>query len=514
MGLFDVFKKKETINSPKAINSQQAQFQKVYSLVSKEKFGVCYNYVVSRVLNATTYQSTSTLNAEGAAVLEERKIRENEKIDENVDNIVSIDDVKKITDGLFVENVRPEIVCKKIIAAFKQIGAQNQIKLQLIDEFCKEIKKMTDTFDEAFMRCVNINEGSHKTVRTMSNQAYSERTSTGLGFGILTSSIGTAALYTVMNAHEHKRQLNAQNAQINSSVNAMNRGSGEVLYTSVMELYDAYQKDMNGILISFQEILENKDKLQEAEEKLMPKNRTTISSNMILSASVILSALYKIGKPCSEIELMEIEECRKYSHQNIAATTKRMHDLGVLGKDIKDKIRYFYPIPDSFEEAMKMMGITEKAIEDAKSQSPKGNNTLLDLNDEELVVQMCNCPDCKKSVSVHAVACPYCGYPVKKNFYTNLYNKEPLEGEEGKMAPKSQCIVKLWILTQYFDMLVTELPRTADKISTWVTKNARILNCITENNVAELSKSPESDYKKINRFLRHEAELNRYRRNK
>lgn len=232
MGLFDVFKKKETINSPQAINSQQAQFQKVYSLVSKEKFGVCYNYVVSRVLNATTYQSTSTLNAEGAAVLEERKIRENEKIDENVDNIVSIDDVKKITDGLFVENVRPEIVCKKIIAAFKQIGAQNQIKLQLIDEFCKEIKKMTDTFDEAFMRCVNINEGSHKTVRTMSNQAYSERTSTGLGFGILTSSIGTAALYTVMNAHEHKRQLNAQNAQINSSVNAMNRGSGEVLYTS------------------------------------------------------------------------------------------------------------------------------------------------------------------------------------------------------------------------------------------------------------------------------------------
>ena len=138
MGLFDVFKKKETINSPQAINSQQAQFQKVYSLVSKEKFGVCYNYVVSRVLNATTYQSTSTLNAEGAAVLEERKIRENEKIDENVDNIVSIDDVKKITDGLFVENVRPEIVCKKIIAAFKQIGAQNQIKLQLIDEFCKE----------------------------------------------------------------------------------------------------------------------------------------------------------------------------------------------------------------------------------------------------------------------------------------------------------------------------------------------------------------------------------------
>ena len=169
MGLFDVFKKKENINSQKTINSQQAQFQKVYSLVSNEKFAVCYNYVVRRVLNATTYQSTSTLNSEGAAILEERKIRENEKTDDIVDNIVSIEDVKKMTDGLFVENVRPEIVCKKIMAAFRQIGTQNQIKIQLIDELCKEIMKMTDTFDEAFMRCVNINEESHRTVRTMSN---------------------------------------------------------------------------------------------------------------------------------------------------------------------------------------------------------------------------------------------------------------------------------------------------------------------------------------------------------
>lgn len=375
MGLFDVFKKKENINSQKTINSQQAQFQKVYSLVSNEKFAVCYNYVVRRVLNATTYQSTSTLNSEGAAILEERKIRENEKTDEIVDNIISIEDVKKMTDGLFVENVRPEIVCKKNMAAFRQIGTQTQIKIQLIDELCKEIMKMTDTFDEAFMRCVNINEESHRTVRTMSNQAYGERTSTGLGFGILTSSIGTAALYTVMNEHEHQRQLNAQSAQINSSVNAMDRGSGEVLYNSVMELYDAYQKDMNRVLISFQAILENKDKLQEAEEKVMQnlvqKNDTTISPNMIPKALDILSALYKIGKPCSVSELMKIDECRRYSHQSIAATTKRMCDLGVLGKDIKDQIMFFYPIPDSLEKGMEIMGITEEAIGDVKIQPQK-----------------------------------------------------------------------------------------------------------------------------------------------
>ena len=374
MGLFDVFKKKENINSPKAINPQQAQFQKIYSLVSKEKFGVCYNYVVSRVLNATTYQSTSTLNAEGAAVLEERKTRENEKIDENLDIIVSIDDLKKMTDGLFAENVRPEIVCKKIIAAFRQIGTQNHVKLYLIDEFCREIKKMTDTFDEAFMGCVNINEGSHKTVRAMSDQAYDERTSTGLGFGILTSSIGTAALYTVMNEHEHKRQLNAQNAQINSSVNAVNKGSGEVLYTSVMELYDAYQKDMNEILVSFQAILENKDKLQEAEEKVIQnqvrKCDTTISHNMLLRAPAILRTLYKTGKPCSVSELWEMEECRKYSHQSIAATTRRMYELGVLGKDFKNQKMYFYPIPDSLEEAMEIMGITEKTIGDTLIYPP------------------------------------------------------------------------------------------------------------------------------------------------
>lgn len=511
MGLFDVFKKKETINSPKNVNSQQAQFQKVYSLVSNEKFGVCYNYVVRRVLNATTYQSTSTLNAEGAAILEERKIRENEKTDDIVDNIVSIEDVKKMTDRLFVENVRPEIVCKKIMAAFRQIGTQNQIKIQLIDELCKEIMKMTNTFDEAFMRCVNINEESHRMVRTMSNQAYGERTSTGLGFGILTSSIGTAALYTVMNEHEHQRQLNAQSAQINSSVNAMDRGSGEVLYNSAMELYDAYQKDMNRVLISFHAILEDKDKLQEAEEKVMQnlaqKNDTTISSNMIPKALDILSALYKIGgKPCTVSELlMEIEECRNYTNQSIAATARKMVERGVLGTDIKDKKRYFYPIPDSLENAMEIMGITEKTIEEAKSQLPQNNDTLLDLNYEELEVQICNCPCCNKSVSVQAVACPDCGYPVKKNFYTNLYNKEPLE--QGKVT-KRQYIVKLWILARYLDMPVTELPRKVNQINTWVAENAGILNRIKEDDVVTLSKSPESDFGKIIGFLQHEAELN------
>ena len=513
MGLFDVFKKKENINSQKTINSQQAQFQKVYRLVSNEKFAVCYNYVVRRVLNATTYQSTSTLNAEGAAILEERKIRENEKTDDIVDNIVSIEDVKKMTDGLFVENVRPEIVCKKIMAAFRQIGTQNQIKIQLIDELCKEIMKMTDTFDEAFMRCVNINEESHRTVRTMSNQAYGERTSTGLGFGILTSSIGTAALYTVMNAHEHQRQLNAQSAQINSSVNAMDRGSGEVLYNSVMELYDAYQKDMNRVLISFQAILEDKDKLQEAEEKVkqnqVRQSDMAISRNVILRAPAILSALYKAGKPCSVSELMEIEECRKYSNQSIAATARSMIERGVLGRDIKDQKMYFYPIPDSLENAMEIMGITEKTIEEAKSQLPQNNDTLLDLNYEELEVQICNCPCCNKSVSVQAVACPDCGYPVKKNFYTSLYNKEPLEQEK---VTKRQYIVKLWILARYLDMPVTELPRKVNQINTWVAENAGILNRIKEDDVVALSKSPESDFGKIIGFLKHEEELHRFDR--
>ena len=509
MGLFDSFKKKE------AVNSQQAQFQKVYNLVSSEKFSVCYNYVARRILNATTYQSTSTLNSEAKAVLEEKKIRENENIDENVGNIVSIDDVKKITDRLFAESVRPEIVCKKITAAFKQIGTQNHIKPDLTDEFCREIEKMTDTFDEAFMRCVNISENSHKAVRTMSDQAYDERTSTGLGFGILTSSIGTAALYTIMNAHEHKRQLNAQDARINSSVNALNKGNGEVLYTSVMELYDAYQKDVNDILISVQTILTNKDKLQEAEEKILQnrvqKSDTIISRSAIPIATAILSALYKVGKPCTMSELMGIDECSNYNPQNIAATCKRMFDSGILEKDIKNKKMYFYPIPNSLEEAMKKMEITEKAMKDAKSQPKNNSDVLLDLNYEELEVQICSCPCCNKSVSVQAVACPDCGYPIKKNFYTNLYNQQPLE--QGK-ATKKLYIVKLWILAQYLDMPVTELPRKVNQINTWVVENGRMLNRITENDVAALSKSPEYDYGKIKLFLKHEEELDRLRNGK
>jgi hypothetical protein len=58
-------------------------------------------------------------------------------------------------------------------------------------------------------------------------------------------------------------------------------------------------------------------------------------------------------------------------------------------------------------------------------------------------------------------------------------------------------------------MPVTELPRMTKQIDTWVIENSRMLNCITEGDVAVLSKSPKDDYEKIKFFLRHEEELHK-----
>ena len=506
MGFFDAFKKKEVVNP------QQAQFQKIYSLVSTEKFGVCYNFVARRMLNATTYQMTSTLNAETKAVLEEKKTRDAEQIDENVSNIAGINNLMQMTADLFVENVRPEIVCKKITAVLKLIGTNNQIKTNITDEYCWEIEKMTSTFDDAFMRCVNISESGHKVARTMSDQAYAERTSTGLGFGVLTSNIGTAALYTVMNAHEHKRQLAAQDTMISGTVNVLNQGNMEVLYDSVMELYGAYQQDVKNVLLSVQEILTDKNKLQEAEEKVSHGcesvkgkiESANLPPQMIPVAVSALKTLYKVGKPCTISELRYYEECCCYSNQKLAATMREISDRGILKKVYNNKL-YFFPALSSLEESLQQMGITEEAVkEEEGSTRPNTGDIPLDLNYEELEEQMCNCPCCHKSVSVRAVACPDCGYPIKKNHLINLYNQQPII--EGKTTKKLYT-VKLWILAQYLDMPVTELPRMNKQIDTWVIENSKMFNCITESDVAVLSKSPKDDYEKIKLFLEHEETL-------
>jgi hypothetical protein len=188
---------------------------------------------------------------------------------------------------------------------------------------------------------------------------------------------------------------------------------------------------------------------------------------------------------------------------------KGMSDRGILKKvnNLENNKLYFSPALDSLEEALKQMGITEKMLKEEEGSKRLNTSDIpLDLNYEELEAQMSICPCCQKSVSVRAVACPDCGYPISKNHFISLYNQQPVL--EDKPTKKS-CVVKLWILAQYLEMPVTELPRMTRQIDTWVAENSKMLSRITESDVAVLSRSSKDDYEKIKFFLRHEEELHK-----
>lgn len=71
----------------------------------------------------------------------------------------------------------------------------------------------------------------------------------------------------------------------------------------------------------------------------------------------ILNALYKAEKPCTILEMQKIElSCMIYSNQKLSAAARQLVEKKVIEKIIENCKVYFKAIPDSKDEAVKMLG--------------------------------------------------------------------------------------------------------------------------------------------------------------
>ena len=94
--------------------------------------------------------------------------------------------------------------------------------------------------------------------------------------------------------------------------------------------------------------------IQEREQKETAINKNAIDKHSI--AMAILNALYTAEKPCTITEMRTIESCEGYSNQSLSAIARELVNCNIVERIIENNKMYFKAIPDSKDEAIKMLG--------------------------------------------------------------------------------------------------------------------------------------------------------------
>ena len=92
---------------------------------------------------------------------------------------------------------------------------------------------------------------------------------------------------------------------------------------------------------------------QESEQRRQEMEEYKRKRHSIQEA--ILNALYTIGRPCTISEMQTIESCKGYSNQNISVHLRQLIQCGIVERIIENKKAYFKAIPNSKDEAIKMV---------------------------------------------------------------------------------------------------------------------------------------------------------------
>ncbi len=96
------------------------------------------------------------------------------------------------------------------------------------------------------------------------------------------------------------------------------------------------------------------EEIQQMREKYAQKRK--FQQPQIPVAEAILNALYKAEKPCTISEMQNIDEaCKEYSNQELSSIARQLIDKKIIEKIVENHKAYFKAIPDSKDEAVKML---------------------------------------------------------------------------------------------------------------------------------------------------------------
>jgi hypothetical protein len=158
-----------------------------------------------------------------------------------------------------------------------------------------------------------------------------------------------------------------------------------------------------------------------------------------------------------------------------------------------------------WDESLEDADYVKECIEITKEKqklSVQANKKLVYKDRDLSIAETCTCPVCLESVSPRNDLCSQCGYPIKNHYFKELYASA--ECRENK---KEKIVIKMWVLSQYLGIKVSELPEKQREMNEWAFNNAKVLEKITEEDIRNLSDNPKDDYVAITEFLDYTKEF-------
>lgn len=225
-------KKEKEENAP--LVGEAKKFHEIYMLAPNESFSRLYTRFMSKFLTLKNYEQTESVNAECKALLKESKIRE---------SFIENYKCKKMNQGeLFseidlwiAERVRPEVIQKRLFECLEMItnSKTDEEKAKIL----APIIEATLIFNSGYFKYMDDKDGWEEMTRSIAEKQYNNISVKGLGFGLITSSVSNAVLFSAMDTLEKHKQIRNQTSAIWSKTNSIEKKQADELYKKIMELY-------------------------------------------------------------------------------------------------------------------------------------------------------------------------------------------------------------------------------------------------------------------------------------
>lgn len=221
------------------------QASEIFELCSSENFNHFFNEIAKILFCSTSFQITKTFSEESKAALNERKRREvveyyTSNIEIQKRTIKNIRDVLKKWEKA---KVRPEIIVERLINI---LAEKNKVKASIIKEnYVEGLKEILDKFDEAYNKEIKWFVKQSNNVRNESKIAHDNKNVTGLNYGIITNSVGSAMAYDFLNNREMNKQSQQQDYKIEDNQNYYEKSTLAGIYKRTIKLYKDFINDID-----------------------------------------------------------------------------------------------------------------------------------------------------------------------------------------------------------------------------------------------------------------------------
>lgn len=206
-------------------------FMNCFMVLSRGNYITASVTVKSQILNALPGQEGNlTLLLDAITIIESQKMRQSNY---EISGLQSKEDINKAIDTWFESWTSVDIIEKRVLYAIGNI-MKDKTKAEKAATLILGLGvKYHKRIEEPFLRMIDNNI-------KISNKKYDEYVTgetTGLGFGIITTSMAQAALYQAIDIHERNKQISYQQARASRIGKSFSKALVAKIYNPMLGLY-------------------------------------------------------------------------------------------------------------------------------------------------------------------------------------------------------------------------------------------------------------------------------------